>query len=189
MLFSICNNTSLLIIFVGNLFLEMGWFDDADKMFYCVLQLCRTLTPKPYKMILLCHTRYLPIDCWTYISVFFWHGTAILCIINVLKTAQFCKLRLSYSLALCQFFVTTCRLLHVRTANCKFSAAKDSYEEAVELASQLQSSSCGPVSWIPVSLRKCQLLFAMNHYREVMYAQLTVSSGKSGGKNLEVSNG
>ncbi len=54
----------LFYIFAGNLFLEMGWFYEADKMFYCVLQLCKALIPTPYKMILLCHTRYLNIlDC------------------------------------------------------------------------------------------------------------------------------
>ncbi|CAB3979333.1 amyloid -binding 2 [Paramuricea clavata] len=110
----VCKKMIPMGISLGNLFLEMGWFYKADNMFYCILQLCKALTPTPYKMILLCHTR----------------------------------------------------LLHIRTGNCQFSAAKDSYEQAVELASQLESSSCIPVSWIPISLGKCQLLFAMNHYRE-----------------------
>ena len=66
----------------------------------------------------------------------------------------------------CNFY----RLLHVRTANCQFAAAKDSYEQAVELASQLESMSAGlhPVNWLSISLGYCQLLFAMNHYREVV---------------------
>ena len=79
------------------------------------------------------------------------------------RTVISCFLKL---IALC--LCNCCRLLHIRTANCQFSAAKDSYEQAVELASQLESSSCASVSWIPISLGKCHLLFAMNHYREVL---------------------
>ncbi|XP_028396719.1 amyloid protein-binding protein 2-like [Dendronephthya gigantea] len=109
-----CQKLVPLGISLGNLFFEMGWFYEADKIFYCVLQLCKELDPKPFKIILFCHTR----------------------------------------------------LLQIRTANCQFSSAKDSYEQAVELASQLESLSSFPVSWIPISLGKCQLLFAMNHYRE-----------------------
>lgn len=46
--------------------------------------------------------------------------------------------------------------------------AKDSYEKAVELASHLESSSTVDVNWATIALGKCQLWFAMNHYREVM---------------------
>ena len=55
----------------------------------------------------------------------------------------------------------------MKTANCQFSSAKDSYENVIELASQLESSSGISVNWIPICLAKCNLLFALNQYREV----------------------
>lgn len=110
----VCDKLVSVGISLGNLFADLGWFYEADKIFYCCLQLCKTITPVPYKMILLCHIR----------------------------------------------------LVHIRTSNCQFSSAKDSYEKSIELASQLESSSGVSVNWIPIYLEKCNLLFALNQYRE-----------------------
>ncbi|XP_046840274.1 amyloid protein-binding protein 2-like [Xenia sp. Carnegie-2017] len=107
-------------ISLGNFFVEMGWYCGADKIFNCVLMLCKALTPVPYKIVLLCHVR----------------------------------------------------LMYIRAASCQFCMAKDSYEKAVELASHLESSSTIDVNWATIALGKCQLWFAMNHYREAYQASL-----------------
>lgn len=49
--------TGLFFIIAGNFFVEMGWYCGADKIFNCVLMLCKALTPVPYKIVLLCHVR------------------------------------------------------------------------------------------------------------------------------------
>lgn len=60
------------------------------------------------------------------------------------------------------------RLLHLRTANCQFNAAKETFREAMEIASKLGSKN-EEISMAVLFGEKCGLLFALSDYEEVNF--------------------
>lgn len=58
------------------------------------------------------------------------------------------------------------RLLHLRTANCEFDAAKDTFREAMEITSKLGSRDV-EINMAVLYGEKCGLLFALSDYEEV----------------------
>ena len=58
------------------------------------------------------------------------------------------------------------RLLHLRTANCEFDAAKDTFREAMEITSKLGSRDA-EINMAVLYGEKCGLLFALSDYEEV----------------------
>jgi len=63
------------------------------------------------------------------------------------------------------------RLLHLRTANCKFNAAKDTFREAMETVSKLESTN-EEINMAVLYGEKCSLLFALSDYEEVNYSSV-----------------
>ncbi|CAH3019390.1 unnamed protein product [Porites evermanni] len=57
------------------------------------------------------------------------------------------------------------RLLHLRTANCEFDAAKDTFREAMEITSKLGSRDA-EINMAVLYGEKCGLLFALSDYEE-----------------------
>lgn len=77
------------------------------------------------------------------------------------------------------------RLLHLRTANCKFNGAKDTFREAVDVASKMTSKNELDINMAVLYGEKCGLLFALSDYEEVNKGYLVyvvhfcLGSGKS----------
>lgn len=65
-------------------------------------------------------------------------------------------------------FSLLCRLLHLRTANCKFDTAKDTFRETMEIASKMTSKTELDISMAVLYGEKCGLLFALSDYEEVI---------------------
>ena len=59
------------------------------------------------------------------------------------------------------------RLLHLRTANCKFKTAKDTFREAMDIASRMTSKAELDINMAVLYGEKCALLFALSDYEEV----------------------
>lgn len=59
------------------------------------------------------------------------------------------------------------RLLHLRTANCKFDAAKDTFREAMEITNKITSKNELDINLAVLYGEKCGLLFALSDYEEV----------------------
>ncbi|XP_078362508.1 amyloid protein-binding protein 2-like isoform X1 [Oculina patagonica] len=58
------------------------------------------------------------------------------------------------------------RLLHLRSANCKFNVAKDTFREAMDIASKMTSKTELDVNMAVLYGEKCGLLFALSDYEE-----------------------
>ena len=65
-------------------------------------------------------------------------------------------------------FSLLCRLLHLRTANCKFDAAKETFRETMEIAGKMTSKTELDISMAVLYGEKCGLLFALSDYEEVI---------------------
>ncbi|XP_015761658.1 PREDICTED: amyloid protein-binding protein 2-like [Acropora digitifera] len=76
---------------------------------------------------------------------------------------KFCNTREPEDCKIATKFLT--RLLHVRTANCKFDAAKDTFQEAVDIASKLDSKN-QEICLAVLYGEKCGLLFSLSDYGE-----------------------
>ncbi|RMX52041.1 hypothetical protein pdam_00003706 [Pocillopora damicornis] len=63
----------------------------------------------------------------------------------------------------CKFLT---RLLHLRTANCKFDSAKDTFREATEMTSKIASKNELDINLAVLYGEKCGLLFALSDYEE-----------------------
>ncbi|XP_067034677.1 amyloid protein-binding protein 2-like [Acropora muricata] len=76
---------------------------------------------------------------------------------------KFCNTRETEDCKIATKFLT--RLLHVRAANCKFDAAKDTFQEAVDIASKLDSKN-QEICLAVLYGEKCGLLFSLSDYGE-----------------------
>lgn len=63
----------------------------------------------------------------------------------------------------CKFLT---RLLHLRTANCKFGSAKDTFREAMEMTSKIAGKNELDINLAVLYGEKCGLLFSLSDYEE-----------------------